>query len=138
MQELKNNHSKYILALDLGTTGNRAFVFDIKANIIGQAYKELTQYYPQRGWLEHNPQEIWEDTCWVMENAINNAQITPDKIAAIGLRVKNGTCYHGVSFNIAMDLAPFARINPCGFVDLAVTDCQQLGIMGKNHRETPP
>lgn len=50
------------------------------------------------------------------------------KIAAIGLRVKNGTCYHGVSFNIAMDLAPFARINPCGFVDLAVTDCQQLGI----------
>ncbi len=92
MQELKNNHSKYILALDLGTTGNRAFVFNRDARIIGQAYKELTQYYPQPGWLEHNPQEIWEDTCWVMENAINNAQITPDKIAAIGLTVQRETC----------------------------------------------
>ncbi|MDT8310158.1 MAG: lipoyl(octanoyl) transferase LipB [Methylophaga sp.] len=50
------------------------------------------------------------------------------KIAALGLRVKNGACYHGVSFNIDMDLSPFARINPCGFAGLAVTDCRQLGI----------
>lgn len=50
------------------------------------------------------------------------------KIAALGLRVKNGACYHGVSFNINMDLSPFARINPCGFAGLAVTDCRQLGI----------
>ncbi|HET8808506.1 MAG TPA: lipoyl(octanoyl) transferase LipB [Methylophaga sp.] len=50
------------------------------------------------------------------------------KIAALGLRVKNGACYHGVSFNIEMDLSPFARINPCGFADMAVTDCRQLGI----------
>lgn len=50
------------------------------------------------------------------------------KIAALGLRVKNGACYHGVSFNIDMDLAPFARINPCGFAGLTVTDCRQLGI----------
>ena len=50
------------------------------------------------------------------------------KIAALGLRVKNGACYHGVSFNIDMDLSPFARINPCGFAGMAVTDCRQLGI----------
>lgn len=50
------------------------------------------------------------------------------KIAALGLRVKNGACYHGVSFNIEMDLSPFARINPCGFAGMAVTDCRQLGI----------
>lgn len=50
------------------------------------------------------------------------------KIAALGLRVKNGACYHGVSFNIDMDLAPFARINPCGFAGMAVTDCRRLGI----------
>ena len=50
------------------------------------------------------------------------------KIAALGLRVKNGACYHGVSFNIDMDLSPFVRINPCGFAGMAVTDCRQLGI----------
>ena len=50
------------------------------------------------------------------------------KIAALGLRVKNGACYHGVSFNIDMDLSPFSRINPCGFAGMAVTDCRQLGI----------
>ncbi len=50
------------------------------------------------------------------------------KIAALGLRIKNGACYHGVSFNIDMDLAPFARINPCGFSGMAMTDCRRLGI----------
>jgi glycerol kinase len=45
----------YILALDLGTTGNRAILFNAEGAIVSQAYKELTQYYPQPGWLEHDP-----------------------------------------------------------------------------------
>ncbi|MCG6136041.1 MAG: glycerol kinase GlpK [Nostoc sp. LLA-1] len=84
--------SRYILALDLGTTGNRAFVFNINGEIIAQAYKELTQYYPRPGWLEHDPEEIWRDTCWVMQTAIKNAQITPSEIAALGLTVQRETC----------------------------------------------
>ncbi|MBE9051477.1 glycerol kinase GlpK [Nostocales cyanobacterium LEGE 11386] len=84
--------SGYILALDLGTTGNRAFVFNANGEIIGQAYKELTQYYPQPGWLEHDPEEIWRDTCWVMQTAIKNAQIKPSAIAALGLTVQRETC----------------------------------------------
>ncbi len=84
--------SGYILALDLGTTGNRAFVFNAAGQIVGQAYKELTQYYPQPGWLEHDPEEIWQDTCWVMRNAIANAQIFPSEIAALGLTVQRETC----------------------------------------------
>ncbi|MDO8933801.1 MAG: lipoyl(octanoyl) transferase LipB [Rhodocyclaceae bacterium] len=43
------------------------------------------------------------------------------KIAALGLKVKNGCCYHGLALNVAMDLAPFAAINPCGYVGMAVT-----------------
>jgi glycerol kinase len=82
----------YILALDLGTTGNRAFVFNADGKIVGQAYKELTQYYPQPGWLEHDAQQIWEDTCWVMKKAIENAQIVPSTIAALGLTVQRETC----------------------------------------------
>lgn len=48
------------------------------------------------------------------------------KIAALGLRVRRGCCYHGLSFNVAMDLAPFARINPCGYADLPVTQLRDL------------
>ncbi|BDI20115.1 hypothetical protein ANSO36C_59170 [Nostoc cf. commune SO-36] len=82
----------YILALDLGTTGNRAFVFNADGKIVGQAYKELTQYYPQPGWLEHDPEQIWQDTCWVIKTAIANAKIAPSAIAALGLTVQRETC----------------------------------------------
>ena len=50
------------------------------------------------------------------------------KIAALGLKIKNGCCYHGLSFNVDMDLAPFANINPCGYTGLRVTQCCELGI----------
>ena len=49
------------------------------------------------------------------------------KIAALGLRVRHGRCYHGLALNVAMDLAPFSRINPCGYPGLAVTQLADLG-----------
>jgi lipoyl(octanoyl) transferase len=50
------------------------------------------------------------------------------KIAALGLRVKNQCCYHGLAFNVDMDLSPFSLINPCGYRGLAVTQAKELGI----------
>jgi len=50
------------------------------------------------------------------------------KIAALGLKIKNGFCYHGLSFNVDMDLSPFANINPCGHAGLRVTQACHLGI----------
>jgi lipoyl(octanoyl) transferase len=50
------------------------------------------------------------------------------KIAALGLRVKHGCTYHGLAFNIDMDLAPFAAINPCGYAGMPVTQCRDLGL----------
>ena len=50
------------------------------------------------------------------------------KIAALGLRIRKGCCYHGLSLNIDMDLGPFARINPCGFEGLAVTQLSDFNI----------
>lgn len=50
------------------------------------------------------------------------------KIAALGLRVRNGCCYHGLSLNVDMDLGPFEAINPCGYPGLAVTQTRALGI----------
>lgn len=51
-----------------------------------------------------------------------------EKIAALGLRLKNGRCYHGLSMNVQMDLSPFDAIDPCGYVGLKVTDMRTLGI----------
>ncbi|WP_027469343.1 lipoyl(octanoyl) transferase LipB [Deefgea rivuli] len=50
------------------------------------------------------------------------------KIASLGLRIKNGCCYHGLALNVSMDLAPFALINPCGYQGLQVTRMSDLGI----------
>ena len=50
------------------------------------------------------------------------------KIAALGLRIKNGCCYHGLALNIDMDLAPYQAINPCGYAGLAVTQLRDLGV----------
>lgn len=50
------------------------------------------------------------------------------KVAALGLRIRNGCCYHGVSLNVDMDLSPFAAINPCGYAGMPVTQTRDLGI----------
>jgi lipoyl(octanoyl) transferase len=54
--------------------------------------------------------------------------VGPAKIAALGLRIKNGCCYHGLALNVDVDLAPFQAINPCGYAGLEVTSTQLLGI----------
>ncbi len=84
--------TQYILALDMGTTGNRALLFDHSGTIVAQSYRELTQHYPQPGWVEHDAMQIWTDTQAAMQQAIAQAQITPDQIAAIGLTVQRETC----------------------------------------------
>ncbi len=84
--------TQYILALDMGTTGNRALLFDHAGTIVAQSYRELTQYYPQPAWVEHDAMQIWTDTQVVMQAAIAHAQIPPDQIAAIGLTVQRETC----------------------------------------------
>ncbi len=82
----------YVMALDLGTTGNRAIIFDRDGKIKGQAYRELKQHYPQPGWLEHDAAEIWREVQWAMKQAVEKAGIAADEIAAIGLTVQRETC----------------------------------------------
>ncbi len=86
------NNPAYVLALDLGTTGNRAILFDAEGAIVSQAYKELTQYYPQPGWLEHDPREIWQDICWAIQSCLQKAGVKASDIAAIGMSVQRDTC----------------------------------------------
>jgi lipoyl(octanoyl) transferase len=58
-----------------------------------------------------------------------SAEGVESKIAALGLRVRNGCTYHGLALNVAMDLSPFAAIDPCGYKGLAVTQLKDLGIV---------
>ncbi|ERN41875.1 glycerol kinase [Rubidibacter lacunae KORDI 51-2] len=86
------NKKQYVLALDLGTTGNRAILFDANGGVVGQSYGELTQYYPHPGWLEHDPMEIWQDTRSSMQQVLRSTGVAPKEIAAIGLTVQRETC----------------------------------------------
>ncbi len=74
---------KYILALDLGTTGNRAIVFDRSQKIVFQAYEEFTQIFPKPGWVEHDPEEIWQSVRRILAKTFK--KIKPSAIAAIGI-----------------------------------------------------
>ncbi|MDF2193151.1 glycerol kinase GlpK [Paraflavitalea sp. CAU 1676] len=77
--------SKYILALDQGTTSSRAILFDHAGCIVTVAQKEFKQWYPQPGWVEHEPEEIWASQFSVMAEVIARKGITTDQVAAIGI-----------------------------------------------------
>ena len=76
---------KYILALDQGTTSSRAILFDKDARIRALAQREFEQYYPQPGWVEHNPREIWSSQLSVAREAMANLGVFANDIAAIGI-----------------------------------------------------
>ncbi len=76
---------KYILALDQGTTNSRAIVFDQAGAIRAVAQKEFTQIFPQPGWVEHDPAEIWSSQMATATEALSRANISPRDVAAIGI-----------------------------------------------------
>jgi glycerol kinase len=79
------NTNKYIMALDQGTTSSRAILFDKAGAIVSVAQKEFTQIFPQPGWVEHDPSEIWSSQIGVATEAIAKAGLEGGHIAAIGI-----------------------------------------------------
>ena len=77
--------AKFILAIDQGTTGSRAFIFDAKAKVVTSAYQEFKQYYPKPGWVEHDAEKIWQSCVNVIKAAIRKAKISSKDLAAIGI-----------------------------------------------------
>jgi glycerol kinase len=77
--------SKLIAAIDQGTTSTRCILFNKEGQTISKAQLEHTQIYPQPGWVEHDPHEIWERTQDVIRNAIQQANINPIQIQAVGI-----------------------------------------------------
>lgn len=80
-----SSSKRYILAIDQGTTGSRAFLFDQRGRPVSSAYQEIKQYYPKPGWVEHDAAEIWSSVESVIRKAVLKARVTPRSIAAIGI-----------------------------------------------------
>jgi len=76
---------RFILAVDQGTTGTKILIYDEQARIISQSYREITCYYPHSGWVEHNPQEIWESCLAGIEEAIYKSRIKANSISAVAI-----------------------------------------------------
>ena len=76
---------KYIVAFDQGTTSSRAVLFDKKGDIVGIAQQEFTQFFPRPGWVEHDPEEIWNSQLSVFRQLLTDHQVRPEEIAGIGI-----------------------------------------------------
>jgi len=77
--------TKYIMAIDQGTTSTRAILFDDKGKINGISQKELTLFYPENGWVEQSAEDIWQDTEYVCRAVLNTVGITSADVVAIGI-----------------------------------------------------
>ncbi len=75
----------YLLALDQGTSSSRSIVFDVRGRMVAMAQQELTQYYPQPGWVEHDPLEIWRTQLATAREALAKAGIGASQVRAIGI-----------------------------------------------------
>ncbi|MFG6381595.1 MAG: glycerol kinase GlpK [Muribaculum sp.] len=82
---LDNNKGQYILSLDQGTSSSRAIVFDRSGSICSMAQREFEQIFPQSGWVEHDPHQIWASQASVIAEAISKIDINGKNITAIGI-----------------------------------------------------
>ena len=76
---------KFIVALDQGTTSSRVILFDVRGNIKFISQFEFKQYFPQNGWVEHNPNEIWSTTLKALKKVIKKASTLNGKIISLGI-----------------------------------------------------
>ena len=76
---------KFIVAIDQGTTSSRAILFDTQGKLLFKSQLEFKQYFPKNGWVEHNPEEIWNKTKKVLINVINKSKKLKGNILTIGI-----------------------------------------------------
>ena len=82
---MTTNDKKFLLALDQGTSSSRSIVFDARGRIIAMSQRELRQIYPQPGWVEHDPKEIWSTQLATAKEALAKAGLKAEQIASIGI-----------------------------------------------------
>ncbi|MFB6308729.1 MAG: FGGY family carbohydrate kinase, partial [Haloarculaceae archaeon] len=75
----------YVGSIDQGTTGTRFMVFDHGGQVVANAYEQHEQIYPEPGWVEHDPVEIWENTKEVVTRGLKEADLEPEQLEALGI-----------------------------------------------------
>ena len=89
--------SKYVMALDQGTTSSRAIIFDEHQNIVNMAQKEFTQHYPKAGWVEHDPLEIYASQYGVLVEVLARSGMDPsDRLELAGARLEEALARHSL------------------------------------------
>src|SRR5678810_121315 len=76
---------RHVIAIDQGTTGTTVFILDEDLRLRGRGYREFRQIYPQPGWVEHDPEDIWTSVASALAGALDAARIDPSSVAAIGI-----------------------------------------------------
>ena len=74
-----------MLAIDQGTTGSTVIVYDRAGKVVARGYSEFRQHYPKPGWVEHDPEEIWQVTLGVIRKTLRARRLSPRQLAAIGM-----------------------------------------------------
>ena len=77
--------AEYVGALDAGTTSTRFMVFDRRSRVVAQAQREHAQIFPAQGWVEHDPKEIWDNACRVIQDALRQADLASSALATVGI-----------------------------------------------------
>lgn len=83
---------RHVIAIDQGTTGSTVLLLDEALTVIGRKNVEFKQIYPQPGWVEHDPEDIWTSVCEAIGGVMNAAKLPPSDIAAIGITNQRETC----------------------------------------------
>ena len=76
---------KFILSIDQGTTSSRVIIYDKKFSVIDSLQKELNQYFPKNGWVEHNPIEIWNDVKTLIQKILKKNKIQASEVMSMGI-----------------------------------------------------
>ena len=132
--------AKYVMALDAGTTSNRAIIFDEESRIVGVSQKEFTQHFPEPGWVEHDAEEIWSSMVTVMREALEKANLTAGSLSAIGITNQRETTvvwdkntgrpvYNAIVWQYvctAIFLLYIVWIIPCRMYCFHIPHCQRL------------
>ena len=74
-----------IISIDQGTTSTRSVLYDKKGDFISAAQQEFNQFFPKDGWVEHNPEEIWQSVLSTLQKLVKESGITSSEIASIGI-----------------------------------------------------
>jgi glycerol kinase len=77
--------ARHVLAIDQGTTSSRALIVDASAEVVAVGQRTFAQHYPQPGWVEHDPEEIWHSQEAAIHDALRHAGLQPNEVAAIGI-----------------------------------------------------